>query len=52
MIWRIKCTIAILWILRDSMVGLGFAWKISGKINRDLPPYQAALEEITRWYFE
>ena len=50
MIWRIRCTIAILWILRDSGGSLKFAWDVSGKIQRDLPPYQAALEEITRWY--
>ena len=52
MIWRIRCTIAILWILRDSYIRLSFAWEVSGKIQRDLPPYQAALEEITRWYCE
>lgn len=57
--WRIRFTISVSWILRDlwwssKKLYLVFGWQISEYmyLTSEKPPYQTALDEITRWYYE
>lgn len=57
--WRIRFAIAVSWILRDlwwrnKKLFLVFGWGISEYmyLTSDKSPYQTALDEITRWYYE
>lgn len=54
--WRIRFTFATSWILREfwafGRMYILLGWKVSGTVDKSLPPYQAALDEITRWYCE
>ena len=56
-LWRIQFTLAVSWILRDywlkfGKLYLGLGWDISRTMKQNKKPYQAALDEITRWYTE
>lgn len=57
--WRIRFMFAVSWILRDmwwknKKLYLIFGWGISEYmyLTSDKSPYQTALDEITRWYYE
>ena len=53
MIWKIKFTIATMWILRDhgGIRNMGLGWRMSLYTKfKHLKPYEAALEHITEWY--
>jgi len=54
--WRIRFTLATSWILRDfwsfRRLYISLGWTVSRTVNKNLPPYQTALDEITRWYTE
>ena len=52
LIWRIKFTIAVMWIFRQfAGWQLKLGWTVSGKTKYGhLAPYDAALEEIGEWY--
>ena len=60
LIWKIRFTLAVSWILRESWwefktLYLGLGWDAASRIDKELrkkTPYQAALDEITRWYTE
>lgn len=52
LIWRIRFTLAVMKIFEDFrgfQIKLG--WTVSKKTKyKHLPPYEAALEEISEWY--
>lgn len=59
LLWRIRFAIAVSWILRESWwrykkLYLIFGWQISEYmyLKSNDTPYQAALDEMTRWYTE
>lgn len=60
LIWRIRFSLAVSWILRGSWwefkkTYLDLGWFASSRADEDIrkkKPYQAALDEITRWYTE
>jgi len=52
LVWRVRFTLAVMWIFRDFRgFQLKLGWTVSNKTKYDyLPPYEAAIEEITEWY--
>jgi len=60
LLWRIRFALRISWIFRESWwkykkLYLYFGWVVAATIDDELKkmtPEKAALEEVTRWYFE
>lgn len=56
--WRIRFMFSVSWILRDMWwtnrrLYLSLGWFVSRGLHRSgMPPYKAAIREITRWYCE
>ena len=57
LIWRIRFTLAVSWILRDQWcrnkkLYLKLGWDVARNTKPLGNPYQTALHEMTKWYTE